>query len=143
MQDIDFEAGVWAIVIVTGGKQYIGSIENERSDLLAQIADRKLLHITQAFELVSQNLPVQNPQTGEMGYRRLVRCAPVNNCLGIAKLHVTVEGIHFFSDMQEGDVIEHKKLVKNLEAMLIEARLAASGIVKPNMKGPSGPIVRP
>jgi hypothetical protein len=143
MQDIDFEAGVWAIVTVTGGKMLIGSIENGRSDIIDQMEERKPLLITQAFELVSQHLPMQDPATGRTGFQRLVRCAPVNNCLGPAKMTVIAEGLQFFLDMQEGDAEQHKSLVRQLEAMLIEARLSAAGIVKPNMKGPSGPIVRP
>lgn len=144
MQNIEFEAGVWAVVTVPGGRQIIGSIPDwSESDILEKLHERIPILIEQAFLLVAQQLPVQHPQTGQMGYQRLVRCAPINNCLNPAKLTVTIEGVHFFSDMQEEDVIEHKDLVRQLEEMLVEARLAKSGIVKPSMKGPSGSIIAP
>ena len=146
MQDIDFEAGVWAIVTVTGGTQYIGSVSGNMADeerILEWIAHRKLLRMDQVYQLVSQHMPVQNPETGQTGFQRLCRCAPVNNCLGASKLRITVEGIHFFSDMQDADREQHKSLVRQLEQMLIAARLKAAGIEIPTQKGPSGPIVRP
>lgn len=144
MQDIDFEAGVWAVVTVPGGRQLIGSIPDwSEEEILEKMMECRPIYIEQAFLLVANQLPVQHPKTGQMGYQRLVRCAPVNNCLSPAKLTSTIETIHFFSDMQEADVIEHKSLVQQLEAMLIEARLAKVGITKPTMKGPSGPIIAP
>lgn len=123
---------------------FIGSIPGiTNKEIIEQMIERVPITINQAFQLVSQHMPIQDPKTGQTGYQRLVRCAPVNNCLNPSRLTAIFEGIQFFSDMQEGDVSEHKKLVRNLELMLIEARLTAVGIVKPEMKGPSGPIISP
>jgi hypothetical protein len=149
MQDIDFEAGVWAVVTVTGGRRFIASItgfedgDEPELEITDWMMERKPLHLEQACELITSNIPAQDPETGRMGFQRLVRCTPVNNCMESAKLIVVPEGLHFFKDMQDGDAEQHKGLVRQLGQLLIEARLKALGITKPPMKGPSGPIAAP
>ncbi len=145
MQDIDFEAGVWAIVTDSAGRQIIGSIPGRgETEIVEMMEERTPVTIEQAFLIIANHLPAQNPQTGEMGYRPLVRCAPINNCMSPAKLTQVLTGVHFFSDMQDVDKEQHKNLVMQLQNILVEARLKASGIVTPNMTGPAnGPLVRP
>lgn len=133
MQNLDFEAGVWAVVTITGGKKYIGAITTPEPEL------GKSAIIYPAFELMCADMPVQAPN-GDVGFRRLVRAGPIDGCRGPAKVRVIPQGLHFFSEMQEPDQIEHKNLVTSLVEALMRQRLADAGITVPKVQMPSGPL---
>lgn len=140
MQDLDFEAGVWAVVMVSGGKKIIGGMPDlNKKDAIEAIEKGWILTVNPAFELLCTHMPVQDGQ-GNVGFRHLVQCLPIDGCKGPAKIHVVAESIHFFEDMQESDRNEHKKLVEALAEMLVAARLTAAGIVKPTLTGAHGPL---
>ena len=143
MQDFEFETGVWAVVTVAGGKKLIGSVsaaEDDEDHVFGLINERMPVTINPAFEMLISHMPVRD-DGGNVGFQRIVRCTPVDNCLGPAKVHVIVEGIHLFRDMQEEDVIEHKRLVEQLLLMLREARAARHGIQIPKVS--AGGIIAP
>ena len=140
MQDINFEAGVWAVVTTAGGKKLIGSIPGVGTEwIIESIEKRRPITISPAFELLATHMPIQD-QHGNVGFRHIVQCAPIDACNEATMVHVIASGVHLFNEMQEEDRNKHKGLVMTLENMLLEARLKAIGIEKPTMQEPRGPI---
>jgi len=128
MQDINFEDGVWAVIVTKGMGTVIGGAQVADTEELTYCVNEGLIvDVNPCFGLNVETVPVQGPQG--MGMSLVRQCVPLGNCAGGARLLTSISGYITFESMTEEDKRRHKGLVSQLMAQLMSARAQASGII--------------
>ena len=128
MQSIDFETGVWA-VIHSGSKKYIGVLSDwlkGTQELFNELNEGKMQTLTPAFALHTELTTVMTREGPAMSH--IVQVLPIDGAQGPSTIHTSVDAIHLFSDMQEGDRARHKKLVEGFMEQVQMNRAKQAGL---------------
>lgn len=143
MQDIDFERGLWAVVYLSGGKKLIGCVEvlaaGYQLATLGIVTSKSQettpgwVTVSPAFELITTAMPYVDQAAHTEGMKRFVQVMPLDNCLHPSTVHVKVEGMHCFRDMESDDRVLHQDLIKAVMRSLQEARAQRAGISIPRL----------
>jgi hypothetical protein len=138
MPDIDFDAGVWAVVRTPGGDKFVGNIEftrvNEgttaRGVLEHAIRNGIPLRLDPAFELIKSHVPVKLP-TGQVALDQLVQLTALDNAIAPSPILTVITSAHLFSEMHELSRERHKGLVNDIMSQLTKLRVRELGLATP------------
>ncbi len=128
MQGTKFEDGVWA-VIHSGSRKYIGRLSDwikPTAELISEVSDGKPQKLAPAFELHTGMMPIMTQQGPAM--QHVVQVLPIDGAKGPTTVHVMIDALHLFAEMQEEDAERHKNLVMSFMDQVQQARAAKSGI---------------
>ncbi len=143
MQDVDFETGLWAVMITPHCGTLIGYFDIEAypgQDLDDLIENERPVMVRSCFRLDSQAVPINTPNGPAMQMVR--QCVPLAGCADPTSVITPVSAFIPFHAMTEDDQTRHKDLVNDLLKKLKDAKreqaLNRMGIVQAGPKDVPG-----
>jgi hypothetical protein len=124
------------MLLLSGGRAYIGCTSSSRDDVLQALSGSGLLVLEPAYEISVMNIPMQGPG-GQVVVNKQIGAEPVLLSFEGSPFHLKPTGVCFFSGMKPGDRARYKGLVDQAEKLATAARADQAGLVLPGGKLPN------